>query len=186
MAVTAHTPKFKPTKVDISSTATLPISNGTPCAASPERVAERMERWLLTQKKLDLGGAVGVSIMSSGESATYRFRCRRQGWTDQCEVTFWVANWGSAAPLTATAVVGSTTDPSAFTWTFAGTASKNASDAVKYTAVIGFGQGDRTDEQTLEDVTVTVTCGSGTAKVYIYGRSVRQLPFASDSMELAP
>jgi hypothetical protein len=186
VAVTAHTPKDKPTPIDVSSTATLPISNGTPCAAAPERVAERMQRWLLTQKKLDLGGSCSVAVLSSGESAEFNFRCRRQGWTDQCEVTFWVANWGAAAPLSATAVVGSTTDPAAVNWTFAGTASKNAVDAIKYTAVIGFGQGDRTDEQTLEDVEVAVTCGSGTAKVYIYGRSIRQLPFASDSMEIAP
>jgi hypothetical protein len=192
MAVTAHTPKTRPTPIDTDSTATLPISNGTPAAASPERTAERDIRWLMTQRKLSLSGSVGMVRINPAQTVEFPIRCRRQGWTDRCRVSVWIANAESGGPssgdpLTATMTITTDTDPTGVTFDILGTEGVAASDAKLYQADLDFGTGDRTDETSLEDVTISITTGAGpTGDLYVYGRSVRQLPYTADSMELAP
>lgn len=192
MAVTAHTPTSRPTQIDTDSTATLPISNGTPCAASPERVAERTERWLLAKRKLSLSGSLGLVVINPGQTVDFPIKCRRQGWTDRCRVSVWIANAESGGPssgdpLMATMNISTTTDPTGIDFDIVGTEGADASDAKLYQADLDFGTGDRTDETSLEDVTITITTGAGPdGDLYVYGRHVRQLPFTDDSMELAP
>jgi hypothetical protein len=142
----------------------------------------------MTQKKLDLAGSVGLVKIAQNNTVTFNHRCRRQGWTEQCEVIYWISNFGSGvASLVATATVTSDTDATGVTWEIAGTASASASDAIPYTAVIDFGSGDRADEQTLENVTVEITTeATSEADLYVYGRTIRQLPYEPTTMELAP
>jgi hypothetical protein len=188
MAITAGTPQAKPTLVDPTKTSTLPISNGTPAAAAVERTAERHERWLMTKKKLDLSGNIGLVKISPNRTVEFHFELRRQGWTSQAEIVFYISSWKASKPaITATLNIATDDDPTGTTFTIEGTATKEIEDAVRYAAVLDIGAGDRTDEQTQTYAIATITTSNEDASdLYVYGRTLRQMPFAPTTMELAP
>jgi hypothetical protein len=188
MAVTALTPTVKPSLISPTITTTTQISNGTPAAASPERTAERYERWLITQKKLDLGGSVGLVKIAPNKTVIFPFEVRRQGWTSQVEIVFWIASFKTGKPtVTAFLNIATSDDPTGLSFVISGTQSASAADATRYSATLDIGAGDRTDEQTLTSAVATITTSNEDASdVYVYGRTIHQLPFLETTMELAP
>jgi hypothetical protein len=188
MSVTASTPIDKPTLIDPAATSTQQISNGTPAAASPERIAERYERWLMTQKKLDLGGSIGMVKIPPNSTVTFPIEIRRQGWTIEAEFVVWIASFKAGkAAATATLKIETADDPTGETFVVVGTASVRASDAVRYSSVLPIGDGDRDDEQTVTTATLTIEISAGdVSDLYVYGRTVRQIPYRQANMELAP
>lgn len=188
MSVTAITPIAKPVLIDPTKTGTLPISNGTPAAASPERIAERFCRWLEASKKLDIGGPVAVVEITKNLTAFFPYEIRRQGWTLQVEFIFWIASFKATKPaITATINFATAADPVGETFVIAGTASARASDALPYSVVLAIGNGDRDDEQALTSAAVTIeTSNEDASDLFVYGRTVRQLPYRETNMELAP
>jgi hypothetical protein len=188
MAITAGTPQAKPALIDPTKTSTLPISNGTPAAAAVERIAERHERWLLTMKKLDVPAGLGLVEINPNKTVEFNFEVRRQGWTTKLEMVFYISSWKASKPtVTATLNMATDDDPTGQTFEIVGTPSKEIEDAIRYAAVLDIGAGDRTDEQTLTNAIATIeTSNEDASDVYVYGRSLRQLPFAPTTMELAP
>jgi hypothetical protein len=164
------------------------VSNGTPAAAAVERTAERHIRWLMAKKKLDLAGNIGLVEINPNKTVEFRFEVRRQGWTSQVEMVFYIASWKASKPtVTATINMATDDDPTGTTFTIQGTASKEIEDAVRYAAVLDIGAGDRTDEQTQTYAIATITTSNEDASdLYVYGRTLRQMPFAPTTMELAP
>jgi hypothetical protein len=188
MPVTAITPLDKPTLLDPTATTTQPISNGTPAAASPERTAERLERWLVARKKLDVGGSIGLVIIAPNSSVTFPIEIRRQGWTTEADFVVWVCSYKAAKPaVTATMNIATADDVVGTTFVIGGTASQRASDAIAYRTTLAIGDGDRDDEQTVTTATITIeTSNEDASDLYVYGRTVRQVPYGEINMELAP
>jgi hypothetical protein len=146
-----------------------------------------MERWLLTQKKLDVGGSAGMVKIRPDTIATFPVEIRRQGWTSRALFSVWICSYKATKPTVTATMTITTAAGGSITFAISGTDSQHAVDAIEYAAVLPIGAGDRTDETSLTTALITIeTSNEDASDLYVYGRTAHQLPYQAPTMELAP